>query len=66
MDRGVIVTGGGALLHGLDRLLSRETGLPIYVSENAISSVALGTGRALEDIELIENKDVARGRKVSL
>ncbi len=65
MDRGVIVTGGGALLHGLDKLLSRETGLPIYVSENAITSVALGTGRALDCLEIIENKGSNVRRSIS-
>ena len=51
MDRGVMMTGGGALLHGLDRLLAQETGLPIHVAEDPISCVALGTGKALDSFE---------------
>jgi rod shape-determining protein MreB len=56
MDRGVIMTGGGALLHGLDRLLARETGLPIHVAEDPISCVALGTGKALDSFESLNLK----------
>ncbi|HHY37010.1 MAG TPA: rod shape-determining protein [Firmicutes bacterium] len=56
MDRGVMMTGGGALLHGLDRLLARETGLPIHVAEDPVSCVALGTGKALESIESLNHK----------
>lgn len=66
MDRGVIVTGGGALLHGLDKLLVRETGLPIHVSENAISSVALGTGKALDSIEVVKNQDTYLRRSINV
>ncbi len=47
MDRGgIVMTGGGSLLHGIDMLLQNETGMPVYVAENALTSVAMGTGRA--------------------
>jgi len=54
MDKGIIMTGGGALLNGFDRLLSQETGIPVYVAEEALSCVALGTGQALESIEVLQ------------
>ena len=48
-DRGIMMTGGGSLLHGIDRVLSRTTGLPVTVADNPLTCVALGAGRALED-----------------
>lgn len=48
MDRGIVLTGGGALLRNLDKVLSEETGIPVLVAENALDCVALGTGRYLE------------------
>lgn len=56
MDRGIVLTGGGALLRNLDRLLSRETGMPVHVAENALDCVAIGTGRALENLHLFKSK----------
>jgi rod shape-determining protein MreB len=49
VDKGIVLTGGGALLHGLDAVLRGATGLPVAVAEDALSCVALGTGGALED-----------------
>jgi rod shape-determining protein MreB len=48
MDRGIVLTGGGALLRNLDKVLSDETGIPVLVAEDALDCVALGTGRYLE------------------
>lgn len=56
MDRGIVLTGGGGLLRNLDRLLARETGMPVLVAENPLDCVAIGTGRALENIHLFKNK----------
>ena len=49
VDQGIVLTGGGALLKGLDEVLRDETGLPVTVAEEPLTCVALGTGRALED-----------------
>ncbi len=56
MDRGIVLTGGGGLLRNLDKLLSRETGMPVIVAENALDCVAIGTGRALDNIHLFKTK----------
>jgi rod shape-determining protein MreB len=53
IDRGMVITGGGALLRDVDRLLTNETGVPCYVAENPIACVALGAGRALDMYEAI-------------
>jgi rod shape-determining protein MreB len=49
VDQGIVLTGGGALLHGIDEVLRDATGLPVTVADNPLTCVALGTGRALED-----------------
>jgi rod shape-determining protein MreB len=49
VDQGIVLTGGGALLKGIDEVLRDETGLPVTIAENPLTCVALGTGRALED-----------------
>jgi len=55
VDTGIVITGGGGLLRGLDRLLERETQLPVTVAKDPMSCVALGLGRILDDLELLEN-----------
>ncbi|MBC7088393.1 MAG: rod shape-determining protein [Tissierellales bacterium] len=54
MEYGIVLTGGGALLHGLDVLTNRETGIMTRVAENPLDCVALGTGKALESMELLK------------
>ncbi|MTI83603.1 MAG: rod shape-determining protein [Firmicutes bacterium] len=54
VEKGIVLTGGGALLTGLDTLLSRETGLVVHISEDPLSCVARGTGRALSMIHVLE------------
>ncbi|MEX1029601.1 MAG: rod shape-determining protein [Paenibacillaceae bacterium] len=56
MDRGIVLTGGGALLRNLDKLLTRETGMPVLVADNPLDCVAIGTGRALDNIDLFKNR----------
>ncbi|MBE7010370.1 MAG: rod shape-determining protein [Ruminococcaceae bacterium] len=51
MNRGIMLTGGGAMIRGLDVLIADETGIPVYVAENALDCVALGTGLALSAFE---------------
>jgi rod shape-determining protein MreB and related proteins len=53
VNNGIWLTGGGALLRGLDQLLMKETGIPVHVAEDPLSCVAIGTGKALEQIELL-------------
>ncbi len=53
IDRGMAMVGGGALLRGIDRLLTRETGVPCYVAENPMACVAMGAGRALENLHIM-------------
>ena len=52
-DRGVVLTGGGALLRNLDQRLRNETGLPVMVAENPLTSVVLGAGKMLTDLALL-------------
>ena len=51
IDRGIVLTGGGALLRDLDRLLMEETGLPVVIAEDPLTCVAVGGGKALEMID---------------
>ncbi len=55
VDRGILLTGGGALLKHLDALLQEATGVPVVVAENALDAVAVGTGRALEMIPVLKD-----------
>jgi rod shape-determining protein MreB len=63
MDRGIVLTGGGALLRNLDKLLAKETGMPVLVADHPLDCVAIGTGRALENIDLFKSKTVLGKRK---
>lgn len=58
IDRGMVLTGGGALLRNLDRFLTRETGVPCYPAENPIACVAIGAARALENLDLLRKSMV--------
>ena len=58
-DKGIVLTGGGALLTNLDVLLREETGLPVMVCDDPISAVVLGSGRALDHIELLREVTIA-------
>jgi rod shape-determining protein MreB len=54
MDRGIALTGGGALLRGMDQRLRLETGMPIHLVDNPLDSVALGSGKCVEDFEALQ------------
>ncbi|TYS66155.1 rod shape-determining protein [Bacillus infantis] len=56
MDRGIVLTGGGALLRNLDKVIAEETKMPVLIAENPLDCVAIGTGKALDHIHLFKNK----------
>ena len=51
MNRGIVLAGGGALLQGIDQLISAETNIPVYVAEDPMTCVAFGTARYLEELD---------------
>jgi rod shape-determining protein MreB len=54
MEQGIMITGGGALLQGLDRRLEHETGMPIHIADNPLQSVAIGSGQYLENLDALK------------
>lgn len=62
LDRGIVMSGGGALLRGIDRLLSEETGMPVQVADDPLTCVARGTGIALESLGLLSNVLISNRR----
>ncbi len=54
MDRGIMLTGGGALLSGLDTLIKQETGMPVSIAENPLDCVVMGSGKVLDEIETLK------------
>ena len=59
-DRGIYMTGGGCLVYGLDKLIQEKTGINVMIAEESVSCVAIGTGRALDDINMLEKLDAQR------
>ena len=57
VDRGIVLAGGGALLRNLDKLLKEKTGLPIIIAESPLTAVVMGSGMALDELDLL--KDIA-------
>ena len=55
MEKGIVMTGGGALLKGFDKLTAEETGMPVYLAENPLDCVVLGAGKALSALNLLKN-----------
>ncbi|MBU3202711.1 rod shape-determining protein [Clostridium algidicarnis] len=56
MDKGIMLTGGGALLRGIDELISKETHIPVHISESPLDCVALGAGKALDNFDKISKR----------
>jgi len=65
MDRGIVLTGGGALLRGLDERLGHETGMPVHVAEDPLRSVAHGAGRCVEEFEALQQVLVTERRRLA-
>src|SRR5438445_6275977 len=63
MDKGVVLTGGGALLKGLDERLKLETGMTIHIADNPLSCVAIGSGKCLEEFEVLKRVLVSSNRR---
>jgi rod shape-determining protein MreB len=64
-NRGIVLTGGGALLHGIDKRIEERTGIPVIIAENPKSCVAIGTGKALNSMDILENTQLNRKRNFS-
>jgi len=62
MDRGIVITGGGALLKGLDERLRHETGMPIHITDNPLHSVAMGAGKCVEEFEALQQVLISEPR----
>ncbi|MCY7395423.1 MAG: rod shape-determining protein [Nocardioides sp.] len=63
MDRGIVLTGGGALLAGLDELIRQETGMPVHIADDPLTSVAMGAGRCVEEFEALQQVLVTERRR---
>lgn len=63
IEQGIMLTGGGALLDGIDRIIISETGMPVHIAENPLDCVAIGTGKALESIEVLR-KSINNNKRI--
>ncbi|MDD3269312.1 MAG: rod shape-determining protein MreB [Syntrophomonadaceae bacterium] len=64
VNNGIVMTGGGSLLEGLDLLLSKETNLPVHIADDAISCVAMGTGKVLNEMSVLSNAKTRGAKRV--
>ena len=63
MDRGIVLTGGGAMLRGLDERLRQETNMPIHIAEQPLNAVAIGSGKCVEEFEALEKVLISEPRR---
>ena len=63
MDRGIALTGGGALLRGLDQRIREETGMPVLLADSPLESVVMGTGKCVEDFDTLQQVLVPERRR---
>ena len=63
IEQGIMLTGGGALLDGIDRIIINETGMPVHIAENPLDCVAIGTGKALESIDVLR-KSISNNKRL--
>lgn len=63
-DRGIVMTGGGSLLHGMNELISKRTNIPVYIAEEAVSCVAIGTGKSLDNFDILVESEVNSDRRI--
>ena len=61
MEQGIVLTGGGALLHGLDIRIHEETGMPIVVARDPLNCVAIGSGQCLEEFDALKDVLISSG-----
>lgn len=62
MDRGIMMAGGGSMLRGFDKLISEQTGMPVHISDGPLNAVAIGTGKTLENIEVLKRLALSNKR----
>ena len=62
-NRGIVLTGGGSLIYGMDKLIEERTGIETRVAENAVECVAIGTGKSLRSIEFLEKAEQQNGKR---
>ena len=63
MQRGIFLTGGGTLLRGLDARLKHETGMPVHIADSPLQAVAIGSGKCLEEFEVLQRVLVSPSRR---
>ena len=60
MERGIVLTGGGALLRNLDKVISDETNMPVFIADDPLDCVAIGTGKALDNFDVIKKMQTSK------